>query len=53
VCRRHERLFLAGVEEVAARLARDGITVEVSGPWPPYNFVELGTDRVDPAEARP
>lgn len=53
VCRRHERLFLTGVEEVAARLARDGITVQVTGPWPPYNFVELGADRVDQLEARP
>jgi hypothetical protein len=53
VCRRHERLFFAGVEEVAARLARAGITVEVTGPWPPYNFVELGVDAPaidDPAD---
>ena len=48
VCRRHEQLFFAAVEEVAARLARAGITVEVSGPWPPYNFVELGADTLEP-----
>jgi hypothetical protein len=49
VCRRHESLFFAAVEEVAAQVANNGITVEVSGPWPPYNFVELG---FDPVEAR-
>ncbi|MDI6909513.1 GvpL/GvpF family gas vesicle protein [Nocardioides sp.] len=43
VCRRHERFFIAAVEDVAQRLAPVGITVEVSGPWPPYNFVDLGT----------
>lgn len=47
VCRRHERLFLAGVEETAAKLAPAGITVEVTGPWPPYNFVDLGADRLE------
>jgi hypothetical protein len=47
VCRSHERLFFAAVEEVAARLAPAGITVEVSGPWPPYNFVDLGADRLE------
>jgi hypothetical protein len=44
VCRRHEPLFFAAVEEVAGRLAPAGISIEVSGPWPPYNFVELGAD---------
>ena len=50
VCRRHESLFFAAVEQVAGRLGPEGIAVEVSGPWPPYNFVELG---VDSLEARP
>ena len=44
VCRRHEGLFFTAVEETAARLAPVGITIEVSGPWAPYNFVELGRD---------
>ena len=44
VCRKHERLFFTAVEETAARLAPVGITIEVTGPWPPYNFVELGAD---------
>ena len=48
VCRRHERLFFAAVDEVAARVAPAGISVEVSGPWPPYNFVELGADNLEP-----
>jgi hypothetical protein len=47
VCRRHERLFFAAVEQVAARLGQEGIAVEVSGPWPPYNFVELGVDSLE------
>jgi len=44
VSRRHERLFFTAVEEAAAKLAPNGITVEVTGPWPPYNFVELGAE---------
>ncbi|MGY2877029.1 uncharacterized protein (DUF1810 family) [Marmoricola sp. URHA0025 HA25] len=48
VCRRHERLFFAAVEEAAARLAPAGITAEVTGPWPPYNFVQLGADDLEP-----
>jgi hypothetical protein len=47
VCRRHERLFFTAAEETAARLAPLGITMEVTGPWPPYNFVELGADRLE------
>ena len=47
VCRRHERLFFAAVEEEAARLAPAGISVEVTGPWPPYNFVEISADRLE------
>jgi hypothetical protein len=47
VCRKHERLFFTAVEEIAARLAPLGITVEVTGPWPPYNFVELGADHLE------
>jgi hypothetical protein len=46
VCRSHEQLFLTSVEEIAERLAPAGVIVEVSGPWPPYNFVELGPDEL-------
>jgi hypothetical protein len=28
------------VDELAARYAEDGIVLELTGPWPPYNFVE-------------
>lgn len=47
VCRRHEQLFFAAVEEVAGRLSPAGISVEVTGPWPPYNFVELGAESLE------
>ena len=46
VCRKHEQLFFDAVDEAAARLAPAGISIEVSGPWAPYNFVELGLDAV-------
>jgi hypothetical protein len=47
VCRRHERLFFAAVDETAARLAPSGISVEITGPWPPYNFVDLGAGSLE------
>jgi hypothetical protein len=47
VSRRHERLFFTAVEEAAAKLASEGITVEVTGPWPPYNFVDLGATQLE------
>ena len=47
VSRRHERLFFAAVEEAAAKLAPNGITVEVTGPWPPYNFVDLPAEQLE------
>lgn len=50
VCRRHKDIFFMTVAEVAARLGPEGITVEVSGPWPPYNFVALGDEEL---QARP
>ena len=46
VNRRHQRLFFTAVEEAAAKLVSEGITVEVTGPWPPYNFVDLGVERL-------
>jgi hypothetical protein len=27
------------VDELAARYGERGVTFEVTGPWPPYNFV--------------
>ena len=47
VSRRHRDFFMRAVEEVADRLALAGITVEVSGPWPPYNFVALGAEELE------
>lgn len=47
VSRHHEEPFFAAVQDVAARLSPEGITVEVSGPWPPYNFVELGDSQIE------
>ena len=32
--------FRAATRHVARDLGRDGYGVEVTGPWPPYNFVE-------------
>ena len=49
VSRSHERLFFASVNEVAERLAPAGISLEVTGPWPPYNFVGLGSDDLESA----
>jgi gas vesicle protein GvpL/GvpF len=32
--------FRDAVAEVAGRYARDGVALDVTGPWPPYNFAE-------------
>jgi hypothetical protein len=32
--------FRAATRRVARSLSRDGYGVEVTGPWPPYNFIE-------------
>jgi hypothetical protein len=32
--------FRAAARRVARDLGRDGYAVEVTGPWPPYNFIE-------------
>ena len=32
--------FRAAVAELQARYADDGVAFELTGPWPPYNFVE-------------
>lgn len=33
--------FVALAERVHADLAQDGMTLEVTGPWPPYNFADV------------
>ena len=35
-----EDAFRAAVDELAAHYADDGVALEVTGPWPPYNFAE-------------
>jgi hypothetical protein len=35
--------FLTAAEELGNRFADSGFAVEVSGPWPPYSFVSLGS----------
>ena len=35
-----EGAFRDAVEEVAAHYADHGVVLEVTGPWPPYNFAE-------------
>ena len=32
------RTFRQQVDRIGAAYAEQGITLEVSGPWPPYNF---------------
>ena len=32
--------FRAATRRLAGSLSRDGYAVEVTGPWPPYNFIE-------------
>lgn len=36
-----ERKFHALIAAMDERLEADGLTLEVTGPWPPYNFVNL------------
>jgi hypothetical protein len=33
--------FLGLVEELALQMEREGLALEVTGPWPPYNFADL------------
>lgn len=46
VARTREEPFFAAVEQAHADLAERGLVVEVSGPWPPYNFVHLATEEL-------
>ena len=36
--------FENALGSVAQSYARDGVTCELTGPWPPYNFVDLGAE---------
>jgi hypothetical protein len=38
--------FFAVVDQVQRQLAGGGLRIEVSGPWPPYNFVHLATEEL-------
>ena len=46
VPRNGEKPFFAVLAEVQDVLRDDGMVVEVSGPWPPYNFVDLGAEEL-------
>jgi len=35
--------FFEALEVASHQLEPDGMTIEVSGPWPPYNFATLGS----------
>jgi hypothetical protein len=40
VAREDAAAFAALVDELAERHRADGVTLELTGPWPPYHFVE-------------
>lgn len=42
VARAEEERFFAAAEQVGQNLGSTGLRVEVSGPWPPYNFTRIG-----------
>jgi hypothetical protein len=46
VPRDREEPFFATLGEVQETLRDAGMVVEVSGPWPAYNFVDLATEEV-------
>ena len=47
--------FLAAVGEAHQNVATPGLRIEVSGPWPPYNFTgaEAEPTEAEPTEAEP
>jgi hypothetical protein len=49
VPRNREEPFFAVLREVQAELRASGMVVEVSGPWPPYNFVHLAAEELNPS----
>ena len=40
----NEKNFKARIADLATEFAACGISIEVSGPWPPYHFVEIDLD---------
>jgi len=40
-----EDSFLAAAERLSGEVAREGLLLEVTGPWPPYSFASLHDDR--------
>jgi gas vesicle protein GvpL/GvpF len=49
VPRNREEPFFAVLREVQEELRASGMVVEVSGPWPPYNFVHLAAEELNPS----
>jgi hypothetical protein len=44
VSRDHLEDFLSLADRIHEDLAADGLTLEVTGPWPPYNFASVGEE---------
>jgi pyruvate/2-oxoglutarate dehydrogenase complex dihydrolipoamide acyltransferase (E2) component len=40
-----EDSFLAAAERLSGEVAREGLLLDVTGPWPPYSFASLQDDR--------
>jgi Gas vesicle synthesis protein GvpL/GvpF len=52
VPRSAQNRFHEAVDAVAARHADEGLRMEVTGPWPPYHFVQIPTEDVGPLDRR-
>ncbi|GDY31569.1 GvpL/GvpF family gas vesicle protein [Gandjariella thermophila] len=39
-----EKAFQAAIEQLLVDLDREGVSVEVTGPWPPYSFTQFEWD---------
>ncbi|MGH3488514.1 MAG: GvpL/GvpF family gas vesicle protein [Actinopolymorphaceae bacterium] len=50
VPRSTESRFHEAVDAVASRHADEGLRLEVTGPWPPYHFVQIPTEDVGPLD---
>jgi|SRR5947208_1450263 len=44
VAAEREQAFADAVENLGAELVGDGVELELTGPWPPYNFADAGAD---------
>jgi hypothetical protein len=53
VARGNGDAFLRLAEDVAERLREDGMSLEVTGPWPPYNFAAEAEPRRTAEHAEP